>query len=105
GTLLALGEIHALGLILLAAFLEHDVRGHRARTGAVIKRQHDNTSFNDELSRDQTRPAPPGQGVGRRRLLISSTTMLLSRSASPARMQASHTSRWTVASETCCSCR
>ena len=40
GALLALGEIDLLRLVFLAAFLEHDVRRHRAGAGPVIKRQH-----------------------------------------------------------------
>ena len=40
GLLLALGEVHALGVVLLAAFFEHDVGRHRARAGCVVKRQH-----------------------------------------------------------------
>ena len=38
--LLAAGEIDRLRLVFLAALLEHNVSGHRARTGRVIKRQH-----------------------------------------------------------------
>ncbi len=105
GALLALGEVHAPGLVLLAALLQHDMRGHRARAGAVIQRQHDNTLSDDDenksgaIKRGSTRQV---KHVGtessalRLRRRISSTMMLLSRSASPARTQASSTSQCTL---------
>jgi hypothetical protein len=40
GLLLALGEVHALRLVLLAALLEHDVGCHGTGAGGVEKRQH-----------------------------------------------------------------
>src|SRR6185437_15143609 len=38
--LLALGKIDPAAVVFLAAFLEYDMRGHRARAGAVAKSQH-----------------------------------------------------------------
>src|SRR5258708_38681318 len=40
GLLLALGEVHAPGLVLLARLLEHDVGRHGTGAGGVEKRQH-----------------------------------------------------------------
>ena len=40
GSLLAVDEVDDLLLIFLAALLEHDMRGERARPGREIQRQH-----------------------------------------------------------------
>ena len=40
GALLALGKIDRLRLVGLAALLQNDMRGHRARAGREIERQH-----------------------------------------------------------------
>jgi hypothetical protein len=38
--LLALREVDHLQLIPFAALLQHDTRGHRARSGRVVQREH-----------------------------------------------------------------